>query len=58
MVFLSVKSEVCTVCGCTLDIGNRSIDARLCKACFKADMDALKAEDEAEDSMTDAERMQ
>jgi hypothetical protein len=56
VVILSVKVEVCSVCGCSLNVGNRSPDSRLCKACFDADMDALRAEDEYEDSMTDAER--
>jgi hypothetical protein len=57
MVILSVKIEVCSVCGCSLNVGNRSPDSRLCKACFDADMAALKDEDEYEDSMTDAERI-
>lgn len=36
--------------------GNRSIDARLCKVCFSADMAEMIAEDILEDSMTDSER--
>lgn len=57
VIVLSVKVEVCSVCGCRLAEGNRSIDAELCKDCFKAEMADIQAEDEFEDSMTDAERM-
>lgn len=56
MVILSDKVEVCSACGCRLGYKNRSIDARLCIGCFDAEMSQLEAEDEIEDSMSDAER--
>ena len=49
--------RVCCGCGCSLNKGNKSSDLRFCRSCFDADMADLKAEDLAEDSMTDAERL-
>ena len=54
---MSVKSEVCSVCGCRLVKGNRSIDARLCEFCFSTDLAELEDEDMLEDSMSDSERL-
>lgn len=50
---MSVKVEVCAVCGCRLAIGDTH---GLCRACFEAEMADIEAEDMDEDSMTDAER--
>jgi len=52
-----VKSKVCCVCGCSLNKDNKSPDSRLCKRCFDKDMAELEAEDLAEDSLSDSERL-
>jgi len=56
---MKVKSKVCSHCGCTLDVGNRSfVASSLCNACFNAEQAGLEAEDAIEDSpMTDDERL-
>lgn len=57
LLAMVVRSKMCRVCGSSLNKSNRSFDSCLCKACFKADMAKLKAEDLAEDSMTNEERL-
>jgi hypothetical protein len=48
---------VCSICGHSLNESNKSPDSDLCRKCFDVDRAELEAEDLAEDSMTDDERL-
>ena len=49
--------DVCSRCGCRLTKHNRSPDTHSCEACFHVEMAEIEAEDLAEDSLTDSERL-
>jgi hypothetical protein len=50
-------NAVCVGCGCLLTENSKSIDSHLCKNCYMVNLAEIEAEDLAEDSMTDNERL-
>ena len=54
----AVEAQFCSVCGVSLDVGNRCLyEAGICKSCSDAEYADIEAEGYYEDSLSEAERL-